>query len=238
LSSSSYNFSGVSKMSRCAAALPGLLLAALVGCGGTYAPPAGEERSKAASREKVKATAYLFDARIRRHGKPTSFRLEVYQTDSLLALAGRGYLGKGALKGWLTNDSIKVFFPSTDEYLYEAVDALFASSRCAPESAGPGLLAYFQSLPVASEPAEALVVLPVDKDDNEARFVVYREGCAWQLEILYDLKDEGWRVKDFEFSDGDETTLRARRREYKPQAKVAAGKFDIDIQSSARRIRL
>ncbi len=225
-------------MARRAAALLVLLLGALVGCGGTYAPPADEERPGARPREKVKAAAYLFDARVRRHGKPTSFRLEVYQTDTMLALAGRGYLGKGALKGWLTKDSIKVFFPSTDEYLYESVNALFASSRCAPDSAGPDLLSYFQSLPVTSEAGDALVVLPAGNDDDKARFVVYLEGCAWQLEILYDLKKEGWRVREFEFSDGDDTTLRARRREYKAQAKVAARKFHLDIEPSARRIRL
>ena len=225
-------------MSRCAAALPGLILLMIAGCTGTYTPPAGQEKPADGSRQKIKVAAYLFDARIRRQGKPTSFRLEIYQTDTMLALGGRGYLGKGALKGWLTEDSIKVFFPSTDEYLYESVEALFASSECAPEAAAPGLLAYFRSLPVASEPGEALVVLPAGDDDDEARFVVYLEGCAWQLDILYDLRKEGWRVKEFEFSDGNDTTLRARRREYKPRAKVAVRKFHVDIQPSATRIRL
>ncbi len=95
----------------------------------------------------VQVEAYLFDAVVLRGQKRNTFRLDVYQTDSIMALTGRGYLGKGALKGWMTRDSIKVLFPATNEYLYETIPALIGSIACLGDTAEINMFALFSALP-------------------------------------------------------------------------------------------
>ncbi len=105
---------------------------------------------------KVEVEAYLFDAKLRRDNKPTSVRLEFFHTDSVIAFAGRGYLGKGALKGRLTEDSLEVYFPTTDEFVKEAAADLMSSFDCAGDIGSFNLMALFNSLP-GKGPQEAPV---------------------------------------------------------------------------------
>ena len=58
--------------------------------------------------EEGKGDAFLFDVKIRRNGKKNSVRLDVYRSGDSLSLYARGYLGKGVLKGLITNDSLVV----------------------------------------------------------------------------------------------------------------------------------
>ncbi|MCK4632010.1 MAG: hypothetical protein KAT79_02000 [candidate division Zixibacteria bacterium] len=217
-----------------------LLVVALSGCGTSYRrTPAGEKPDKRAQ-TKIPVEAYLFDARVHRDGKPTSFRLEIFQDRSdrsRLALGGRGYLGKGALKGWMRSDSLKIFFPSTREYVYEAVTDIFGSFNCVALNLDHGLERYFTEPPeVGGESGLTVELLQEKKKFRE--YVIHQPGCAWQLTLRYDLQKNGWRVKRFEFDDGDKFRLTGKRREYKARAMVWPSKFIVPIPAGAVRIIL
>ena len=112
--------------------LTGLILISLIICSSCSSPAyvsdlAGEERS---TNEKIIADAYLFDTKLIQKKKVTSVRLEFYKSTGLIGINGRGYLGKGALKGHLSKDYLKIYFPHTNEYIDESITNIFNSFKC------------------------------------------------------------------------------------------------------------
>ena len=207
----------------------------LTACGGGSNLQPGDEQSGTAVGD-VNAEAYLFDAQVTRDKKQTSFRLDIYQTDSIIAITGRGYLGKGALRGWLRSDSIRVIFPSTKEYLYEAVDQLFKGFDCVGDIPDMRLFDLFSTLP-DSLPNPPTGMVSVDYADRDrVAYVITRAGCPWKLRVTYDRQSVGWRVKEFEFTDGHDNVLSATRRIYKSKAAVPANRFYLTVPPSFTRI--
>jgi hypothetical protein len=186
--------------------------------------------------EKMTCEAYLFDARLYRQGKRNSFRLELFRTDSIMAMAGRGYLGKGALKGWLTADSIEVYFPSTDEYLYESVDRLLSGLDCADDLPAVNLLSYFTRLPSPAYDTTGYRVRLEETGNDEVAALVAASNCSWQLTLAYKRRSAGWRLESFEFDDGADNRLTGRLRERRERAKVKAEKFRLTLPEGAIRI--
>ncbi len=210
----------------------------VTGCGGGFRDAGAPVTDESLEKQQVNVEAYLFDAKLRRNKKPTSVRLEFYHTDSVIAIAGRGYLGKGALRGRLTADSVEVYFPTTDEYLLESVANLLGSVECSGPLPPLSLLALFANLPdsVLHEPG-----LSIESDHSDSRHPQYRiamEGCPWEIDLTYAWQDVGWRVKKFSFNDGAELTLKATRRTYKRSARVKANKFQIPVRAGSVRITL
>jgi hypothetical protein len=207
-----------------------------VGCGPTYTVPPAGETSTVRRGEKVRAEAYLFDAKLRRHGKPTSFRLEVFRTDSVIALGGRAYLGKGALKGRLTADSMEIYFPSSNEYLYEPLSNLFATTPCADAAFFTNLPGLFTTLPDSMGSLNHVLLKADYSNPRRPTFTLTWPDCPWRLELTYDRRDTGWRLRRFAFNNGQDISLKARRREYKRRARVPARKFQLTVPADSRRI--
>ena len=208
---------------------------ASVGCSGGNSGLIGEETS-AGSDLRVPADAFLFDAQLRRDGKPTSVRLELYHTDSVTGVSGRGYFGKGALKGRLADDSITVYFPSTGEYVRDAVRALLTSDECSTDIPDLPLASLLVRTPDSVGAMVGVSVAADYSDDDRPTFVVTMPGCPWRIDVVYDRHDEGWRVREFYFDDGHETVLKSRRRTYKHGADVPRSRFKVDIPPAAVRI--
>jgi hypothetical protein len=176
--------------------------------------------------------AYLMDARVYRDGKPTSFRLELFVSDSLIGIGGRGYLGKGALKGVLTRDSLIMYFPTSREYVREARDSLLTSAAC---SLGLGLLdieRWLKALPEDRSAAPATVV--TEMGNREAHCSLTWPECDWKLVLDYQLRDDAWRIKQIEFDDGGKTRFKAETRVHKRHATVDASRFEVIIPGDAR----
>ncbi|MFH1372624.1 MAG: hypothetical protein ABII79_02365 [bacterium] len=211
-----------------------LLLA--VGCGARYDKAATGESSSTLDPQKVTAESWLFDARLKRKGKPTSFRLEVFRTDSVIALGGRAYLGKGALKGRLTADSLEVYFPSSKEYVYESIVDLFSRAKCPAVSGGLDFLKLLVVLPDSSEiPADLSVIADYARPKNPS-FHISAPDCPWQLHLVYDRQSTGWRLSEFHFDDGGDVTLKGNRRRYKTAAQVPTDKFRLTLPEGAVRV--
>ncbi|NOY87941.1 MAG: hypothetical protein GXO93_00945 [FCB group bacterium] len=213
-------------------------MAVIIGCGG---PPEKQKdiffNEKISSR-KITAEAYLFDAKIKRRGKLNSFRLEVFQTDWGLALGGRGYLGKGAFKGVITADSLFVYFPTSNQYLYEPIDKVMQSFNCTKERPHINILKLFYNLPTAVINNIDASVIDDYRNKKRPQFTVTFLGCPWKIVIVYAQQKKGWRIKRFVFTDGKKNTLKAKRRTYKGRVKVPLRKFDIAIKTDAERIVL
>lgn len=205
-------------------------------CGPGYrGQPAGEENVEITHR-KIAVEAYLFDAKLRRQGKPTSFRLEIFQTDSVIALGGRAYLGKGALKGLLTTDSLEIYFPSSNEYLYESLSDLFATAECKHTKLDISLLHLFTSLPDSLAEMEEVSISSDYTDHKRPEYVISLPDCPWVIELTYDQRETGWRIHNFKFDNGNDITLKAKRRTYKKKAQVPYNKFQLVSPESAARI--
>ncbi len=205
---------------------------------GCYGTTGRNMATDAEPSEKIRVEAYSFDARLHRDGKPTSFKLRVFQTDTVLALSGTGYLGKGALKGRLTTDSLEVYFPASNEYLYEALADILTSSDCPVSPTGLDLLVLFRSLPDSLEPAEELRVTADYHNAGRPVFVVHSPGCNWRIELVYDRQKTGWRLREFDFDDGDRVRFHAERAKYKAEAKIKRSLFNVPRLADAKRISL
>ena len=212
------------------------LLICLGGCGNRYDSAPSHEINQAGKAEKIRAEAWLFDARIWRDGKPTSFRLEVYRTDSVTALSGRGYLGKGAMKGTISNDSLYVYFPRSNEYLYESAGSLLDAMGCSNASLYVDIVALLTQVPDSLDNLENVQLTASYLNSQQPTFVMYARGCSWQLNMTYDRRKVGWRLKAFEFNSGDEVRLKVKRRTLKQRARVPIKRFQVSRPSDAFRL--
>jgi len=214
-----------------------LLLCVMImaGCGGSRSVRGGSDDGGVVSDGKLNADAYAFDARLKRDGKPTTFQLEVYCLDTLIGLAGKGYLGKGALKGRLSKDSLEVYFPSSNEFLHESLDDLLESSACPLPLAQLNLFRLFKTLPDSVVLPDGIVVESDYGDADRPEFVVSADGCSWSINLSYDHHDSHWRVRRFLFEDG-ETSLRGQRTRYRGDVRLPVKRFQVPRPSEALRI--
>lgn len=206
-----------------------------VGCGGGFTRGVSEE-IRALEDVEVTADAYLFDARIVRDGKPTSVRLEIYYTDTLIGIGGRGYLGKGALKGWLSEDSLKIYFPSSNEYVYDAVRTVMESEACPDTRVDVPLAGLLSTPPDSLALSSDVVVLADYEEEDEPYFAIEARACPWRIDIVYDRHDGQWQVKAFEFDNGADISLTATRRTVRHGVEVDGRRFGVAIPDDALRI--
>lgn len=187
---------------------------------------------------KITAEAYSFNARLWRESKPTTFKLELYQTDSLIGLSGRGYLGKGALRGWVRSDSIMIYFPTTNELLYESLDSVLAASSCPLPLASLDLVVLMSRPPDSIALAKGLEVNSDYESEDRARFDVRSSeaGCTWKLTLVYRHRDLGWRIDELDFDDGHGTRLKGSCELYRARAGVPLSRFEPRPRQDARRI--
>lgn len=211
-------------------ALAGVVLA-IAGCAPRTEP--GPEQGERQNLPDVRAEAYLFDTRIDFQGKRRSVRLEMFATDSLIGLGGRAYLGKGALKGWLDSDSLKLYFPSSNEFVYEPIGDLLQSFNCGDETPTVEVLSLFYQRPDAMKLDDNITLVTDTSDADRPAFTLQMPDCPWRMMIEYDRRDPGWRVREFEFDNGSDLQVSASRREYRADTEVSAAKFEVVVPSDA-----
>ena len=209
-------------------------IALVIGGCGRQVQPGGEYTEN--SGPEVTVEAYLFDTRLDFEGKRRSVRLEIFATDSLIGLGGRAYLGKGALKGWLDGDSLKLYFPSSNDFVYEPMSDLLQSFKCGEESPSIGILSLFYNRPDGMKIDEHIEVVADTADEDRPTFTLLMADCPWKMVVVYDRRDPGWRIREFEFDNGDNLKISADRREYRSDTDVRSSKFQVTIPSDAARI--
>lgn len=196
---------------------------------GRKAEPSTEERSSIAETGRVIADAYLFDCKLRRDGKPNSFRLELFVADSTAAFSGKGYLGKGIFHGLLTRDSIYIVFPTKKEYLVEAVTTLLRSGDCVPEISDSNILQYLQ-------PLTSAMVGDATKKSYTRTIEESGDDCSLSLNFKYKKRNKLWYPDQILYEDNKNTRLTAKCREVKVGAKIAANRFQFTPPEQAVRI--
>ncbi len=136
----------------------------------------------------------------------------------------------------MSTDSIKVYFPSTNEYVYEAIEDLMNSFECSGNLSSINLTNLFYDLPDRISQPDDINIEADYKDKKQPEFIITPQNCSWRISLIYDKQDTGWRIKNFEFSDGDKTILKADRRIYKNQSNIPINKFQFHSVSDAVRI--
>jgi hypothetical protein len=214
-------------------AIVGCSCALLLSCSGSQ-PRANGEAGRQTVDTKVTADAYLFDARFTRDGRLGSMRLEIFDADSVIALSGRAYLGKGALRGRITRDSVQLYFPASNQYISEATDEFLRNDSCALDIAKEELVSILRHRPpMASNPtAGRFSVISASADDT----VMIATWCRKSFELKYYKTSEGWCVGSFNFRDSLGTEIQANRREVRFGARIKAGQFHVTIPPDAERI--
>ncbi|MCH9024853.1 MAG: hypothetical protein IH931_05915 [candidate division Zixibacteria bacterium] len=206
-----------------------------ISCGG-YGLSVTDETG--VGQQKVEVEAYLFDVKIRRKGKPTSLRLDLYQTDSVIAMFGRAYFNKGAFRGRLTGDSLHIFFPASKEFLQESIDALFSTFNCQGDLTGLPVFNYFSALPDSALSETGLEIITLIDENKKKSFEISAAGCSWLMSLKYFKEDKGWRLNEFKFDDKQSVRIKGSRRIYKSSAKIPSGRFELAIPSDSYRITI
>ena len=211
------------------------LLTVSISCGG-YGLSVIDETG--VGQQKVEVEAYLFDVKIRRKGKPTSLRLDLYQTDSVIAMFGRAYFNKGAFRGRLTSDSLHIYFPASNEFLQESVDALFSTFNCQGSLSGLPVFKYFSELPDSTLSETGLEIRTLKDENKKKSFEISASGCSWLMSLKYKKEDKGWRLNEFRFDDKQSVRIKGSRRIYKSSTRIPSGRFELAIPSDSYRITI
>jgi hypothetical protein len=151
----------------------------------------------------------------------------------VLGLGGRAYLGKGALKGRLTADSVIIYFPTRGEYVEEEVADFFRKLDCPLALTGSDILTFFRRRPMAADLPDGVKVVTDETDKDEPSYVISSVSCPWRIELTYDSQKNGWRLAEFSYDSGDGLRIEAKRREYRPESSVRMTKFLVDIPPGA-----
>ena len=212
-----------------------LLLAVSISCAGYGFSVTDDNR---VGQQKIEVEAYLFDVKIRRKGKPTSLRLDLYQTDSVIVMFGRAYFNKGAFRGRLTSDSLHIFFPASNEFLQESIDALFSTFNCQGNLTGLPVFKYFSELPDSALSETGLEIRTLINENKKKSFEISASGCSWLMSLKYFKEDKGWRLNEFNFDDNQSVRIKGSRRIYKSSARIPSSRFELAIPSNFYRITI
>ena len=212
----------------------------VISCAGSRSGSAGnqvsDELASDTNNKKVEVEAYLFDAKFRKKGKPTSFRLELFQSDSVIGMFGRGYVGKGILKGTLSRDSLALYFPTSGEYFIESTGKVLTELPCQINAPSLDIFDLFSTLPDSIVLDSAVVVISDYSNRKKPEFSLSVPGCEWEINLKYDFRKGGWRLLKFEYQGGDNTSLKATRREFRNRVRVKPNRLQVNIPESAVRI--
>jgi hypothetical protein len=217
--------------------ITGTLLLVAAGCTVVKPHHTSEEKPDVQPSGSVRADAYLFDTEIVKAGKLTSMRLEIFDADSVMAVAGRAYLGKGAVRGKFTADSIIMYFPPIKQYLRESVRAWHSKDSCVSDVSHINFLRCLDEIPGERSGDSGLAVRTVSRTEDNVSVAVTSLNCRWVLSLTYFLtSQDGWRLSRFVFDDSTNTTISGNRREFRPGAKFKASQFDVVIPDGAESI--
>ncbi|MEK7775487.1 MAG: hypothetical protein AAB305_06345 [Candidatus Zixiibacteriota bacterium] len=205
---------------------------------------AGEDK---APQDKIVADAYLFDAKIHRHGKPTSIRLELYAIADTVYIYGRAYLGKGALHARLTRDSLVALFPTEREYLSDRMREVISSNDC-PDSIVEGIhLARLLTAPPDSHSSLSEIIShgrgSEDGQSHKGKkktgrkvYATTNSACKWTLQLDYDTRAGRQTLVHILFDDGDGTRINASLRERKLHSRVPQSRVSLDVPADYFRL--
>jgi hypothetical protein len=77
------------------------------------------------------SAAFLIDLRVNNDGEKYSVSTELYFSGDSVGFYGRGYLGKGAFRGQIINDSATILFNQQNEYFVGPVEDIKGREECA-----------------------------------------------------------------------------------------------------------
>lgn len=212
-------------------------LVALIGCVPKKMSPApsGEEKqpSQNIDMDKVIVDAYQFEALFRQSGKPTTLRLELFCTDSLVVVIGKGYLGKSGIRARVSADSLLAYFPTRKQYVSDALPNLLSEVACDSNPPHLNLAALFRQLPTEESIPEPIRVIANTKNADHPRYLLFVPDCTWQMEVEYARSDTSWRVSSFTWQGIQNSTFEATRKNYRQRVAIPAERMRVVLPENA-----
>jgi hypothetical protein len=209
--------------------------------------PKGVTDERKQKQEKVIADAYLFDAKINRHGKPTTLRLEMYAVGDTVYMYGRAYLGKGALHARLTADSLIAIFPTEKEFVADRVTEVISKGECEDRVIKSLTLSHLLANPPDKHsPLSEILSVNRDSDGRSPKkgkgksrkkmYGVTDSACKWTLQLDYNTRSGRQHLVHILFDDGDGTRINASMREFKEMSPVPQSRVTLTIPSGYTRL--
>jgi hypothetical protein len=242
-----------------------ILLPAFILCLSCGAPPPLTESALAdyravakARSDSLRSAAYLIDLRVNNAGEKFSVMTELVFSGDSVGLYGRGYLGRGAFKGNIIGDTVRLYFAAEDEYFMTTLTHLDSAGDCA--RGGEALLSALSflsgrksgrvgrdSLQIAGSWATYRAGrfsgrLRLNKQGVPRSEVLVDALCHDSMTITYGLFNDKfpyYQPFEFEYRNGrDDFQAKGFMREQKYNAAIPAKKLQITIPSTARRLEL
>lgn len=185
--------------------------------------------------KKVSVDAYLFDCRIRVNGVLRTVKIELYRIDSIVAIYGSSYLGRGAFRGRIADDSMLIFFPTTDEYLFEPNDRMLIANECGRLLSAMNLPALL-TIPGKAIFADSWFQVTTKQNSKRISSTVTSSECQWQFQVDHDLVSKSWQLKQLRLEEDGRLKFSAKRRSLRRGARIDRSRFDVAPTSSASRI--
>lgn len=199
---------------------------------------ASEQKSERQALTEGRGDAYLFDLKIYNKGRKNSVRLDLYRNEDSLALYARGYLGKGVLKGLISQDSILTFFPTENQFYSGEMGRLLSGNCFENIPFERMLIDFFKITPDKIDYSFGKAYLSIlEEKPGFRKYRLVAQNCSEYIELEYDWKKGQFVLKQLKYSKEDgQFRLDAKRRKFKLNIKLPAEKFQISIPSTASRI--
>jgi hypothetical protein len=195
----------------------------------------GEELKNPGTEQR--GTAFLFDVKVNRNGKKNSVRLDIYQRGDSLSVFARGYLGKGALKGLLTSDSVIAHFPTEEEYYTGKLESLISDSCQFGQNLERILVTIFRDLPDTSDLPSDISLRTLEDGKKKKRYHMESGRCPAAIDLQYDYHDKQFILEQIGFALSDNSfQLDGKRRDFRTNVKIPEEKFQVNIPETATRI--
>jgi hypothetical protein len=219
-------------------------------------PPVDYEAIRRQRADVFQSAAYLIDLRVDDHGRKFSVTTEVYFSGDSVGFYGRGYLGKGAFRGHIIDDTVTMYFAGENEYYSAPMAQIGADAGCA----APGeVLLFALSLlsgseraitgggAIHSDPGEISFAdgryqrrISLDASGFPESETLVDPDCGDSIAIRYDGNNRRfpfYKVQEATYIN-ENADFRARGfvREQKYNIPIGPKKFVVVIPTTARRL--
>jgi hypothetical protein len=207
--------------------------------------------------DQFRSAAYLIDLRVDDDGERYSVNTELYFSCDSVGFYGRGYLGKGAFRGQIINDTATILFSQQNEYFSGPLADIGRGAECA--SPGEVLLVMLSFMSGRSEtengqkvvyPANDEIGFRAGRFEKTARLddkgyphweKLIDTACGDSIVLNYYSFSRAfpfYRVEDVLYYN-ELFNFRARGfiREQKYNIDIGTGKFTVEIPPEADRLK-
>jgi len=162
-----------------------------------------------------------------------------------MSFFARGYLGKGVMKGALSDDTAEIYFPTENEYFRGRLFELTGDNCALGIPFENMFLTLFRKMPSEIETGLEDFFINIQSDTGKKKkFRLVSKTCGHFIDLEYIYADNRFILNEIDFSiepkTDDDKLFRfsAKRRTNRINIKIPDKKFNLDIPPDAFQINL